>query len=91
MTRPNGMARLATDREAPQHRMTTMAPPVIAHRMTTVREAFHQQRLAHEQRHLWMFYLEHNLFDQARDSRLLMLGHLRSACQQWRLTLGTAR
>lgn len=71
--------------------MTTMTRPAVVQRMTTVREAFRQRRLAHEQRHLWSFYLEHNLFEQARDSRQLMIEHLRCACQHWRLTLGTAR
>ena len=63
---------------------------VDAQRVSTVREAFHQQRLAHDQRRLSMFYLEHNLFEQARDSRELMIGHLRSACQQWRQTIGAS-
>ena len=61
-----------------------------AQRVSTVREAFHQQRLAHVQRRLSMFYLEHNLFEQARDSRQLMIGHLRIACQQWRQTIGAS-
>ena len=56
-------------------------------RMTTVREVFRQQRLAHRHHRAWQFYMEHNLFEQARDSRGLMLLHLRTACQQWRLTL----
>jgi len=68
-----------------------MTQPSVARRMATVREAFRQHRLAHEQRQLWSYYLEHNLFDQARDCRLVMIAHLRSACLQWRLTLGTAR
>jgi hypothetical protein len=59
-------------------------------RMTTVREGFRQQRLAHRHHRAWLFYLEHNLFDQARESRGLMLRHLRGACQQWRLTLSGA-
>jgi hypothetical protein len=70
--------------------MTTMSRPGVAQRMTAVREAFRLRRLARTQRHLAMFYLEHSLFDEARASRLLMIRHLRSACLQWRLTLGTA-
>lgn len=69
-------------------RTPTTSRTVDAQRVSTVREAFHQQRLAHVQRRLSMFYLEHNLFEQARDSRQLMIGHLRSACQQWRQTIG---
>jgi hypothetical protein len=67
------------------------APYFIAQRMAAVREAFRLQRLARASRRLWVFYLEHNLFDQARDCRQTMIGHLRDACQQWRLTLGTGR
>lgn len=72
-------------------RVTTLPHPAVAQRMKAVREAFLQQRLAHQKRRLWRFYLEHNLFEEARDSRLLMIEHLRSACQQWRVTLGTTR
>lgn len=72
-------------------RVTTLPHAAVAQRMAAVREAFLQQRLAHQKRRLWRFYLEHNLFEEARDSRLLMIEHLRSACQQWRLTLGTTR
>lgn len=72
-------------------RSTNEPHPAVAQRMMAVREAFLQQRLAHQKRRLWRFYLEHNLFEEARDSRLLMIEHLRSACQQWRLTLGTTR
>ena len=94
------MARLAAERKAASLGMPPMPPmpplptkstPVVASPMTTVREAFRQRRLAQQKRHLWMFYLEHNLFEEARDSRQMMIEHLRSACRQWRLTLGTAR
>lgn len=71
--------------------MKTMTRPVVLERMATVREAFRLHRLARAHRGLWMFYMEHNLFDEARDSRLRMIGHLRGACRQWRRTLGTAR
>ena len=61
--------------------------PQTVQRMATVREAFRLSRQAKNQRRLWVFCMEHNLFDQARDARVLMLDLLRSACQQWRLTL----
>ncbi len=64
--------------------------PIAAHRMTTVREAFRLRRLAGTQRRLWIFYVEHNLFDEARDARQQMLDSLRRACHQWRLVLGVA-
>ena len=58
-----------------------------AQRMAAVREAFDLGRRAKTQRRLWSFYMEHNLFEEARDARVLMLELLRSASQQWRLTL----
>jgi uncharacterized membrane protein YtjA (UPF0391 family) len=77
------------DREA-GGRTPAASRTVDTRRVSTVREAFHQKRLAHDQRRLSMFYLEHNLFEQARDSRQLMIGHLRIACQQWRQTIGAS-
>ncbi len=68
--------------------MQTKIRPVALQRMTTVREAFRLRRLARQQRSLWMFYLEHNLFDEARSARQQTIDCLRNACQQWRLTLG---
>ncbi len=82
-------ARAVTD-PAAGGRTPPTSRTVDAQRVSTVREAFHQQRLAHVQRRLSMFYIEHSLFDQARDSRQLMIGHLRSACQQWRQTIGVS-
>lgn len=58
-----------------------------AERMTTVREAFRHRRLARQQRWLWLFYLEHNLFENARESRRSMMEHLRCASRQWRLNV----
>jgi uncharacterized membrane protein YtjA (UPF0391 family) len=81
-------ARDVMDREAGGR--TPAASRTIDAQRVSVREAFHQKRLAHDQRRLSMFYLEHNLFEQARDSRQLMIGHLRSACQQWRQTIGAS-
>jgi len=72
--------------------MKMMVQLVVVDRMATVRNAFRQassgHRLAHRQRADGCGYREQSLFDQARDSRPMMLEHLRSACQQWRLTLG---
>ena len=82
-------ARDVMDREA-GGRTPAASRTVDTQRVSTVREAFHQKRLAHDQHRLSMFYLEHNLFEQARDSRQLMIGHLRVACQQWRQTIGAS-
>jgi len=82
-------ARAVMDREA-GGRTPAASQTADTQRLSTVREAFHQKRLAHDQRRLSMFYLEHNLFEQARDSRQLMIGHLRSACQQWRQTIAVS-
>ena len=68
--------------------MKTMTRPVVEQRMATVREAFRLHRMAQQRRSLWRFYLEHNLFDEAREARSQMIEQLRGACQQWRLTLG---
>ena len=71
--------------------LPTGVAPVVLQRLATVREAARLHRLAHDRRCLWLFYLEHNLFDEARGARRQMLELLRSACRQWRLMLGTAR
>jgi len=62
--------------------------PSHNNRTTAAREAFRQRRLADRERRLAQFYLEHNLLSDAQQSRTVMLGHLRSACEQWRLILG---
>lgn len=62
--------------------------PMASHRMTSVREAFRLRRLAHTQRRLWTFYLEHSLFDEAHRARSAVLENLRKACSQWRFLLG---
>lgn len=56
--------------------------------MDAMREAFRRQRLANNQGRLHSLYIENNLFDEARKSRLLMLGHLRLARRHWRTVLG---
>ncbi len=61
--------------------------PRTVQRMATVREAFRLSRQAKAQRRVWAFYMEHHLMEQAREARVLMLLLLRSAGQQWRLTL----
>lgn len=70
--------------------MHTMIRPRTHQRMASLREAFRLRRLARAHRDLWLFYLEHNMLEQARDSRLVLIDHLRSARHQWRLTLGMA-
>ena len=57
-------------------------------RMAAARGLSRCLRQARVHRSLWLFYLEHNLFEQATDERTRMIGHLRGARQQWRLTLG---
>lgn len=70
--------------------MQSSIPPTALQRMATVREAFRLRRLAGTQRRLWNFYIEHNLFDEARGAREESLDSLRRACHQWRLALGVA-
>ena len=62
--------------------------PTLKLRMAAVREAFRRRRLAHEQRRLYDFYVEHSLLDQASSTRASMLDHLRAASGLWRTTLG---
>lgn len=59
-------------------------------RMAAVREVARLRRLARAQRHLWFFYLEHNLFEAAREARLDLLDSLRRACRQWQLILAVS-
>ena len=70
----------------------TAAPPRIRldvrERMSGARGLFRCLRQARIHRGLWLFYLEHNLFGEARDERTRMIGHLRGARNQWRLCLG---
>lgn len=70
--------------------MNTTNAAELTLRMAAVRGAFQHQRLAHQQRCLWAFYREHNLFKEAEDCRRLMIEHLRHACHQWRRNLGTS-
>jgi hypothetical protein len=56
--------------------------------MTGARGVFRCLRQARIHRSLWLFYVEHNMFDEARDERFRMIDHLRGARQEWRLTLG---
>ncbi len=69
----------------------TESATAVVQRMAAVREAFRLRRVANKHRSLWLFYLEHNLLEEANSSRVQMIEHLRCACQQWRLTLGTTR
>ena len=69
----------------------TEGAPAVVQRMAAVREAFRLRRIANKHRSLWLFYLEHNLLEEANCARSQMIEHLRCACQQWRLTLGTTR
>ena len=57
-------------------------------RMDSVRRVFHYHRRARRHRQLWLWYVEHNLFEQASDERSLMIEQLRCARDQWRLALG---
>lgn len=67
--------------------MSPTHPHSIAEKLNAVREAFRNRRLARSQRTLYSFYVEHNLFVQAVQSRTVMLLHLRDACRQWRTAL----
>lgn len=87
---PQHTLHVLKDRDERNGALTTLQPSV-QERMATVRETFRLRRLASVHRGLWMFYLEHNLFDEAEKSRHLMVDNLRRACQQWRLTLGMDR
>ena len=68
--------------------MPTLTAPAVQQNLAAAREAFRSRRLASHQAQLHNFYVEHNLFDEARWSRALMLDHLREACRQWRSALG---
>lgn len=68
--------------------MQTNIMPDVLCRMGTMRSAFRCQRQARNHRRLWMFYVEHNLFDLAEAERALMMEQLRGARAQWRVTLG---
>ncbi len=70
--------------------MTPTLPHTVPEKLHAVREAFRLQRLAHDERRLHGFYLEHNLFVEAEQTRTEMLDHLRTACQLWRTALDLA-
>lgn len=57
-------------------------------RMSGARGLFQCLRQARLHHGLWRFYLRHRLWAEAQDERARMMGHLRGARQQWRLTLG---
>ncbi len=66
------------------------ATPVVGpglDRAFHVRQALRLQRLARGHRAVWMFYLEHNLFEEAHKARLVTIEHLRGASDQWRAVL----
>jgi hypothetical protein len=46
--------------------------------------------LARDEHRLHGFYLEHNLFVEAEQTRTEMLDHLRTACRLWRTALDLA-
>lgn len=71
-------------------RATKIAGPRVD-RAAHVRQALRLHRSARGHRGLWLFYLEHNLFEEARQARLVMLEHLRGASEQWRSVLGGKR
>jgi len=64
------------------------AMPMVLHRMTAMREAFRLRRVAHVQRRLWMFYMEHSLLEEARRARSAVLDNLATASRQVRILLG---
>lgn len=63
---------------------------VSRERASSVKQAFHLQRLARRYRDLWVFYVEHNLFEEARKARVVVIEHLRGAREQWRTALRAA-
>lgn len=67
--------------------MTPTLPHTVPVKLHAVREAFRLQRMARDEHLLHGFYLEHNLFDEAEQTRTEMLDHLRTACQLWRTAL----
>jgi hypothetical protein len=82
---------IVPDRSAgPASRLPAKSLVLAPARLNSVREAFRLQQLASRQRLLWLFYAEHNLFEEAARCRQVMVEHLRQACQQWRLTLCVA-
>lgn len=68
--------------------MSQLVAEAAAQRTATMWEAARYRGLARKQRRLWLFYLESNLFEEARATRLVMLEQLRLAGQQWRLASG---
>ncbi|HEX5050247.1 MAG TPA: hypothetical protein VFZ65_00615 [Planctomycetota bacterium] len=78
----------ASDQAARDSQTPTPAGPRDAdQQMSDVREAFRLRRMARTQRHLYGFYIEHNLLDEAQSSRRLVLELLRAARMHWRRTL----
>ena len=69
-------------------RMNTPALPPRTKRLVSARGAFVSQRAARSKHSLWLFYLEHNLIQEAQTARTLMLQDLRSARSLWRTALG---
>ena len=56
-------------------------------RLMSVRGAFKMHREARAKRKLWQFYVEHSLFEEATNTRTLVLQHLREAREHWRSAL----
>ena len=62
-------------------------PSTLNLRQRCVRAAFNYQRSAQRSRCRWLFYVEHNMFEDARRAWESTLQQLRLACKQWRLAL----
>ena len=73
------------DAPEPPRRIPRSTPNL---RQACVRAAFKCQRSAQRSRCRWLFYVEHNMFEDARRARESTLQQLRMACKQWRLALG---
>ncbi|MFN7588534.1 MAG: hypothetical protein ACK501_16220 [Planctomycetota bacterium] len=70
--------------------MTPTVPHSVPEKLNAVREVFRLRRLARDEHRLHGFYLEHNLFVEAEQTRTEMLDHLRTACRLWRTALDLA-
>jgi len=79
----------ALDSEPERREATNLLEPASQARVSA-RRAFTFHREARAKHKLWLFYVEHNLFHEARNARTLMLEHLHSARAHWRAALGIA-
>lgn len=68
--------------------MQTMTTPAVKRAAAAIREVSRRRRLASQQGRLFNLFLEHNLLEEARESRTRMLEHLRCARREWRTALG---